>query len=71
MLFRSVLILDIVTVVCFLVQNIVVYFEYQKHVHFRNGYIVIGDVLSFFFGEAKCDMLPAKCVKASGFVFIL
>jgi hypothetical protein len=42
--FRGVL-MDVVTVVFFLVNYLVVHFEYQKHVHFRNG-------LSFgFFGE--------------------
>jgi L1 cell adhesion molecule like protein len=34
--------LDVVTVLCFLVQNIAVHFEYQKHVHFRNGHIMLG-----------------------------
>jgi hypothetical protein len=38
---------DVVTVVCFLVQNIAVHFEYQKHVHFRNGHMLMGWVLSF------------------------
>jgi hypothetical protein len=63
--FRGVF-LDVVTVVCFLVKYVVVHFEYQKHVHFRNG-------LGFwvFWGGAKCDRLQAKCVKALGFVFIL
>jgi hypothetical protein len=27
---------------CFLIQNIAVHFKYQKHIHFRNGQIVIG-----------------------------
>jgi hypothetical protein len=33
--------LDVVTVVCFPVQNVAVQFEYQKQVHFRNWHIVI------------------------------
>jgi hypothetical protein len=70
-LFRSVFILDVVTVVYFMVQNIAVQFEYQKHVQFRNGYIVNGYVLSFY-GRGKIyDKLSTKCVKASVFVITL
>jgi hypothetical protein len=66
MVFRSVFILYVVTVVCFLVENIAVHFEYQKHLHFRNGRIYLS-----YLGGAKCQRLVIKSLKAKGLLFIL
>jgi hypothetical protein len=48
-------ILDEVTVKCFVEQNIAVHFEFQKHIYFRNGYIVIGKVMSCLEGQNMTD----------------
>jgi hypothetical protein len=49
--------------VCFLVQNIAVNFVYQKHVHFRNGHIVLGFE---FLGRGQMSQGTSKKCKSIG-----